>query len=240
MIENGKRLPLYFQDPCYSKLDIEFLTMHIGAEVVDDPDAFSLTDETTILLNLDPVYRYMGQWIADGIWPSALIGYDWVAQDKDYRGIQAVEKKEKTEEQDGNKSKELPQETPGNVTTMDTFDIMNYHTEDLDTMFAKYQRVPLWDEYPFPMGEYKTDRLGKRRSGHYISLWVRKQDLDSDRNVLRGKGKENAEIAVRKWLEHINELGPGWRKRREEEYVKQLEETENDSESKSEGGVDSK
>jgi hypothetical protein len=73
-------LPLIFQDPCYSKLDKELLTTYIDGEVVDDPDAFSLIDEKTILLNLDPFYEYLGYWIADGIWPTAIICHGWFAR----------------------------------------------------------------------------------------------------------------------------------------------------------------
>ncbi|EPE29644.1 hypothetical protein GLAREA_00804 [Glarea lozoyensis ATCC 20868] len=236
--ECDKRLPLYFQDPCYSKLDKKFLTTYIGAEVVDDPDAFSLTNDSTILLNLDPVYKYMGQWIADGIWPSAVIGYDWVAQDADYREIPAAHEKKETKESvtekpnelGENKSTEQSQEIPGNVDIIDSSDIIDYHTEELDTMFAKYKRVPLWDEYPISPDDSKTGRSGR---GRYISLWVRTQDLDSEGNILRGKGKANAEIAVAEWFEHVNKLGPGWRKRREQEYVKMRKDNEKNSENKS-------
>ncbi|KAI9761331.1 MAG: hypothetical protein M4579_001121 [Chaenotheca gracillima] len=63
------------QDPVYSTLEKDYLRS-IGLEVVDDPDAFSRINAETLVINIS-TYFEMDWWIADGIWPAAMVTNDW-------------------------------------------------------------------------------------------------------------------------------------------------------------------
>ncbi|KAI9050640.1 hypothetical protein LZ554_005798 [Drepanopeziza brunnea f. sp. 'monogermtubi'] len=69
--QEGKLLPCVIQDPTYSRLDKEFLREN-RFNVVDDPDAFSMINANSLVMNMDnEVSR--SWWICDGTWPAVLI-----------------------------------------------------------------------------------------------------------------------------------------------------------------------
>lgn len=75
--DNGKMLPCIAQDPVYSPLDKPFLRS-MDITVVDDPDAFSLIDENSLVFLIGTFPRILW-WIGDRVLPAAIItekGYD--------------------------------------------------------------------------------------------------------------------------------------------------------------------
>jgi hypothetical protein len=90
-------------------------------------------------------------------------------------------------------------------------DPIKSQTEEMDAMFANYQRVPLWDGYSDLSSSWESDRPG--RSGRHIMLWVRDDELGIGGKCLRGEGKENVKVALMKWNETKGILRPDWRER---------------------------
>ncbi|EKD16764.1 hypothetical protein MBM_05233 [Drepanopeziza brunnea f. sp. 'multigermtubi' MB_m1] len=69
--QEGKLLPCFIQDPTYSRFDKEFLKGN-AFNVVDDPDAFSMINANSLVMNMDNEVSRLW-WICEGTWPAVLI-----------------------------------------------------------------------------------------------------------------------------------------------------------------------
>lgn len=71
-IDPGRPLPIYAQDPAYSKVDKEFLTRYLNFNIVNDPDGFAMIDDKTFVFDIGTIlsYVYMN---TSGPHPAAMI-----------------------------------------------------------------------------------------------------------------------------------------------------------------------
>ncbi|CAG8951671.1 hypothetical protein HYFRA_00005471 [Hymenoscyphus fraxineus] len=70
--EPGNPLPITAQEIVYSNLEKEYLATRLGITVVDDPDAFPLINNGTLIFAVGaPVNLFY--WISQGKWPGAMI-----------------------------------------------------------------------------------------------------------------------------------------------------------------------
>ena len=73
--ESDKPMTCTVQDPAYSELEKDYLRS-LDLEVVDDPDAYSRIDATSLVFHLGGYFDF-AWWIAEGVWPAVMITSDW-------------------------------------------------------------------------------------------------------------------------------------------------------------------